>query len=70
MKNLKNEILDYFDGIKGLASSLEISVCAIYQWKKIPNGRAYQIEVLSNGKFKAQEIANVSFFRFKKNYSI
>jgi len=56
--NKLKEVLNYFGGVSGLANALQIDRHAIYQWKKIPLGRAYQIEVLSNGKFKASQLIN------------
>ena len=56
---LMNEIAAFFGGKPNLAKALGIDRHALYQWKQIPPGRAYQIEVLSNGYFKAEEILSL-----------
>lgn len=58
-KNTKQTIVDiaaHFGGIPKLAKALGIHVQAIYQWNTIPPTRAYQIQVLTRGKFKAEEL--------------
>ncbi|MFO1257815.1 MAG: Cro/CI family transcriptional regulator [Gammaproteobacteria bacterium] len=51
-------LISYFGSKNKLAAALGVTPPAISQWKDfIPKGRAYQIEVLTNGKFKAQELA-------------
>lgn len=46
------EIIEHFEGIAGLARALGISTQAISQWNGvIPESRAYQIEIVSHGKF-------------------
>ena len=51
------EVLKHFDGITGLARKLGVTTQAISQWKGfIPETRAYQIEVLSEGHFKADRL--------------
>ena len=39
-----------------MAKALGIKPQAVYQWKSIPVGRAYQIESLTNGHFQAKEL--------------
>lgn len=63
MKNKKNkntsalvDAAQYFGGIPKLANALGIDRHAIYQWRKIPTGRAYQIEILTNGQLKAADL--------------
>jgi biotin operon repressor len=51
-------VIDHFHGIPQLAIALGISRHAIYQWKKIPPARAFQIEVLTQGKFKGHDLLN------------
>ena len=49
-------IVEYFGGVAETARLLDVSQPAVSQWLKhnrIPPARAVQIEVLSNGKFKA-----------------
>jgi len=49
------EVADFFGGIPELAARLKTTPQAIYQWGDvIPELRAYQIERLSGGRFKAQ----------------
>ena len=49
-------ISEHFGGMPRLAEALGICVQAIYQWESIPVSRAYQIEVLTRGRFKASEL--------------
>lgn len=50
----KQDALDHFGGVVGLAKALGCKPQAISQWgETIPKGRAYQIEVLTGGKLKA-----------------
>jgi len=51
------DVINYFGGIAGLARKLGVTTQAISQWKgKIPEGRGYQVEVLSGGHFKADRL--------------
>lgn len=51
------DVIEHFEGITGLAHALGISTQAISQWDgQIPPQRAYQIEVVSGGKFKATRL--------------
>lgn len=51
------EVIEHFEGITGLAKQLGCTTQAISQWKgQIPEPRAYQIEVLSKGRFKADRL--------------
>lgn len=53
----KQDALDHFGGVVGLAKALGCKSQAISQWgETIPKGRAYQIEVLTGGKLKADPI--------------
>ena len=52
-------IVEYFGGVAETARLLGVSQPAVSQWLKnnqIPPARAVQIEVLSEGKFKAADI--------------
>jgi transcriptional repressor of cell division inhibition gene dicB len=52
-----SDVIKHFGGISGLAAALECTTQAISQWDElIPEQRAYQIEVLSKGKFKASRL--------------
>ena len=51
------DVIQYFGGIVGLARKLGVTTQAISQWKgQIPEGRGYQVEVLSGGHFKAERL--------------
>ena len=53
-----DDVLKYFGGThESLADALGITRVAVTMWKgEIPEGRAYQIEVVSGGRFKADEL--------------
>lgn len=52
----KADVISYFGSAAELARRLEISEPAVSQWgDTIPKGRAYQIEVLTGGKLKADQ---------------
>lgn len=53
-----DDVIDHFGGThESLADALGISREAVSMWKGlIPESRAFQIEVLSGGKFKATEL--------------
>lgn len=52
---MKTELaVDYFGTKAAIADALGIKRSAVSQWgETIPKGRAYQIEVLTDGKLKA-----------------
>ena len=52
------QVLDHFGGThESLAKALGITREAVTMWKgEIPESRAFQIEVLSEGRFKADEL--------------
>jgi transcriptional repressor of cell division inhibition gene dicB len=52
---MKTELaVDYFGTKAAIADALGIKRSAVSQWgKTIPQGRAYQLEVLTGGKLKA-----------------
>lgn len=51
------EIIEHFEGVTNLAKALKIGRQAIYLWNGIiPEGRAYQIESLTKGKFTGLDI--------------
>ena len=53
----KADVINYFGSAAELARKLNISEAAISQWgESIPQVRAYQIEVLTGGKLKADPI--------------
>ncbi|MBL0654859.1 Cro/Cl family transcriptional regulator [Aeromonas caviae] len=50
----KQDAIDHFGGAAKLAKALGCKPQAISQWRDhVPQGRAYQIEVLTGGKLKA-----------------
>ncbi|HHQ4522289.1 TPA: Cro/CI family transcriptional regulator [Aeromonas veronii] len=52
----KADAISYFGSAAELARSLNISEPAVSRWgDTIPKGRAYQIEVLTGGKLKADQ---------------
>jgi len=52
-----SDVIKHFGGISGLAAALECTTQAISQWDElIPEQRAYQIEVITKGKFKASQL--------------
>lgn len=56
---MKKEILDHFGGNhEAMAAALGVTRAAVTQWLlgKIPSYRTLQIELLTNGKFKATDI--------------
>lgn len=54
---MKTELaVDYFGTKAAIADALDIKKSAVSQWgDTIPKGRAYQIEVLTGGKLKADQ---------------
>lgn len=57
----KTDVIDYFGSIGATAKALGISHVAVGKWgAAIPKGRAYQIEVLTDGKLKADPAAQPS----------
>ena len=50
-----SEAVTYFKDVKGLADALEITTEAIYQWgEEVPMGRAYQLQVMTDGQLQAE----------------
>lgn len=55
--NKYNELVTYFGSAGKIAKALGITRAAISRWHgKVPPGRAYQLEVMTHGKFKASEL--------------
>jgi hypothetical protein len=51
----KQHAIDHFKGVPKLAAALGISRHAIYQWDdEVPEGRDYQLEVLTHGHLQAR----------------
>lgn len=52
----KSAVLEHFGTVTATAKALGISHVAVSKWDDtIPQGRAYQIEVLTGGKLKADQ---------------
>lgn len=52
-----HQIIQHFGSKTGLAEALGISKQAVSGWgEAIPEGRAWQIEAITKGRFKAQQI--------------
>lgn len=50
----KADVISYYGSQVELADALGISEAAVSQWgDSVPQGRAYQIEVMTGGKLKA-----------------
>ncbi|MGL6483856.1 Cro/CI family transcriptional regulator [Aeromonas caviae] len=50
----KHEAIKYFGGVVQLATAIGITPQSVSQWGTyVPQGRAYQIEVLTGGQLKA-----------------
>lgn len=55
----KKDAIDHFGGTNKLAQALGCKPQAISQWRDVvPQGRAYQIEVLTGGQLKADATAH------------
>ncbi|MGV2702270.1 UNVERIFIED_CONTAM: Cro/CI family transcriptional regulator [Aeromonas salmonicida] len=54
----KHDVLNHFGGVTKTADALGINKATVSCWgATIPKGRAYQIEVLTGGKLKANPSA-------------
>lgn len=52
----KNEAVKHYGGVVQLAAALGIKPQSVSQWgETIPQGRAYQIELMTGGKLKAEQ---------------
>lgn len=53
----KNEAIKHYGGVVQLAAALGIKPQSVSQWgDTIPQGRAYQIELLTGGQLKADQL--------------
>ncbi len=53
-------VIEFFGGISSLAEQLGVTYQAIYRWKErnaIPPRRAIQIEQLTDGHFRREDLA-------------
>jgi transcriptional repressor of cell division inhibition gene dicB len=54
MRMDKTTVIEHFGSIAAIAKAIGVSHAAVSKWgDTIPKGRAYQIEVLTGGKLKA-----------------
>lgn len=52
-----DQVINHMGSVLALANALGIERQAIYQWKgKVPPRRAYEIERVTKGKFKADDL--------------
>lgn len=53
----KSEVIDFFGGIQQTADALGIRYQSVREWPEegVPEGRQYQIQVISGGKLKASQ---------------
>lgn len=60
------ELIDYFGNLNNMARQLKISHVAIQRWELIPPRRAFEIERLTKGKFKYEELVKINFLKYKQ----
>lgn len=49
----KSDVYQHFGGCAGVARALEITTASVASWGEvIPQGRAYQVEVITGGALK------------------
>jgi hypothetical protein len=51
----KAEVIAHYGGAREVAGVLGIAVSAVHQWKSVPMGRQYQLELLTKGRLKAEK---------------
>lgn len=52
----KDSVIRYFGGVRPTARALGITHVAVINWgEEIPIGRAYQVEVITEGKLKVKK---------------
>lgn len=57
----KEDVLKHFGTVKATAEALGISHVAVVKWGEyIPEGRAYQLQILTGGKLRYEKPANQS----------
>ena len=52
----KQDAIKHFGGVNKLAAALKIKPPSVSGWKEIPIPRQFQIQVITNGKLKADKI--------------
>lgn len=61
MKHIMQQVIEYFGGRNKLCGLLDVSNAAMSQWlaeESFPPMRAIQVEMLSNGRFKAVDLVD------------
>lgn len=51
----KQEAIDYYGGAPALATALNVSRQAIYQWESVPDLQQLRLEKITGGKLKADK---------------
>ncbi len=52
----KADAIKFFGSVNHLAQALRINPAAVSQWgEDVPEGRAYQLEVITHGALRAEE---------------
>lgn len=53
----KTEVIEYFGGVQQTADALGIRYQSVREWPEngVPEGRQYQIQVISEGQLKAAQ---------------
>lgn len=52
----KQDVIDYFGGIKEAAKALDMWPQTIYQWPEtVPKSAQYRVQVVTDGAFKVGE---------------
>lgn len=49
----KEQAIEHFGSVAGLAEALKVRVQAVYQWKNVPAFRQLQLEKLTGGQLVA-----------------
>lgn len=53
----KSEVIEFFGGVQQTADALGIRYQSVREWPEdgVPEGRQYQIQILSDGQLKADQ---------------
>lgn len=53
----KSEVIEHFGSVTAVAKALELTTQAVSMWPEtVPRNRQWQIDVLTDGKLKAQRM--------------
>jgi transcriptional repressor of cell division inhibition gene dicB len=64
------DLMDYFKSKRAIANAIDVSVQAVHTWwekGKIPKGRQFQFEIITEGKLKADRNAGLYKFNIPKD---